>query len=63
MVIDPDYLALLRANAEEVRADLEERELRMLEDDPQAAHDAVMEATRPNVCPWATYARGYLQDP
>ncbi len=46
--MDPEYLAQLRANAAEVRADLESREhhQRLLEGDPQVQHDAIMEATR-----------------
>ena len=46
--MDPEYLAQLRANAAEVRADLEEREhyQRLLQLDPEVAHDAIMEATR-----------------
>ena len=52
MVIDPDYLEHLRAQAAEVRADLEERELRGTNgtppfDDPEADHDFIMQATRP----------------
>lgn len=45
-MIDRDYLEQLRAQAEAVRADLEERES-LLEGDPQAVHDAIMAATRP----------------
>jgi hypothetical protein len=49
VAIDPDYLAALRANAEAVRADLEERQsfgtTKRLHD-PEAEHDAVMAATR-----------------
>jgi hypothetical protein len=47
--IDPDYLEQLRANAAEVRADLEEREAKDCAHsflDPLAEHDAIMQATR-----------------
>lgn len=48
-MVDPEYLAELRANAAEVRADLEEREQRQLEGDPQATHAEVLAATRPSM--------------
>jgi len=46
--IDPDYLAALRAQADEVRADLEEREFAGASNfhDPEAAHDFIMQTTR-----------------
>lgn len=43
--INADYLRKLRANADQIRDDLEERE-RVLDEDPLAMHDALM-ATRP----------------
>jgi hypothetical protein len=48
MVIDPDYLATLRAQADDVRADLKEREFAGASNfgDPEAEHEAVMAATR-----------------
>lgn len=46
-MIDRDYLEILRANAEAVRADLEERESLLDEGDPQLAHEAILDATRP----------------
>jgi hypothetical protein len=45
-MIDSAFLAVLRAQADEVRRDLAERE-RMVDADPIAAHDEVMRATRP----------------
>jgi hypothetical protein len=52
--IDPAFLAALRAQAEEVRAGLEEREgssgfTHLFNDDPEAEHDAVMAATQPDI--------------
>jgi hypothetical protein len=46
VVIDQDYLDELHASADEIAADLEEREQLAL-DDPIAGHDALMAALRP----------------
>ena len=43
--IDADFLEELRAAANEVRSDLEARQ-QMMADDPVAAHDQIMAATR-----------------
>jgi hypothetical protein len=48
-MVDADYLAALRAQAAEVRADLEEREANYPvpgNSDPEAEHDNIMAATR-----------------
>jgi hypothetical protein len=46
-MVDADYLEQLRADADEVRKDLAEREQTFDDDyDPIASHDAVMAATR-----------------
>ena len=48
--LDDEYRAEPRANAAEVREDLEQRE-RLFEEDPEAMHEAVMAATRPSQLP------------
>jgi hypothetical protein len=44
--LDAEYLEELRANADQVRADIAERE-RLLEEDPLLAHDGIMRARMP----------------
>jgi hypothetical protein len=62
MVIDAEYLAQLRANAEEVRADLQERELVVYHhfEDPEAVHEEIMAATQP---PMPTIVRKTNESP
>ena len=63
--IDPDYLAALRAQAAEVRADLEEREANCRSTgilDPIADHENIMAATRPEIVRQRTIVRKTNED-
>jgi hypothetical protein len=60
-MVDLDYLEQLRANAADIRADLEERE-RLLEENPQAVHDEIIAATRPPMPAIVHKTRGFFDN-